>query len=73
MKCAECQVIGDCKHAFGKYWSVKSRGGEGCSKPFPGRPKNWRRGTGNGERGTGNGKKRMVSENEDKGWLDRFF
>ena len=33
-RCEECATIGDCKHAFGKYWGDKSLGGVGCDHPF---------------------------------------
>ncbi len=68
MKCAVCQVVGDCKHAFGKYWSIKSRGGEGCSKPFPGWPKNWRRKL---EEPKAN--REVKKEVEAKDWIGRFL
>lgn len=68
MKCAKCQVVGDCKHAFGKYWSIKSRGGEGCSKPFPGWPKAWRR-----KLEEPKAKEKMKVEVEAKDWIGRFL
>ena len=34
--CASCPVAEDCRHAFGKYYEGKSRGGVGCNCPFPG-------------------------------------
>lgn len=66
MKCAECQVIGDCKHAYGKYWSVKSHGGEGCSKPFPGWPKGWRS-------RIEETKVKVKVEDERENWTERFL
>jgi len=32
--CAACAAIEWCKHAFGKYWADKSRGGIGCTYPL---------------------------------------
>lgn len=32
--CAECKTVADCKGAFGKFWSARSRGGQGCNTPF---------------------------------------
>lgn len=34
VKCESCETIRECKHAFGKFWSVKSNDGEGCEHPF---------------------------------------
>ena len=33
--CATCGVIAQCKHAFGKFWPDRSRGGVGCGYRFP--------------------------------------
>lgn len=33
-RCDTCPTIGDCKQAFGRYWSEKSSGGTGCEHPF---------------------------------------
>ena len=32
--CDTCASIERCKHAFGKYWTDKSRGGIGCTYPL---------------------------------------
>ena len=37
--CAACDVLNDCRRAFGRYWADRSRGGVGCTHPFHG----WRR------------------------------
>lgn len=42
VKCSECKTVQDCKQAFGIFWREKSRGGEGCTHPFPGWPEGWR-------------------------------
>ena len=43
-KCADCppwtQTV--CRHAFGKFWDVKSRNGEGCDHPLDGVAEAWR-------------------------------
>jgi hypothetical protein len=33
--CADCATMAQCKHAFGKFWAIKSRDGVGCAYPFP--------------------------------------
>lgn len=35
-KCEVCpaEVKAVCRHAFGKFWDVRSRGGEGCDHPL---------------------------------------
>ena len=44
-KCADCptwtQIV--CRHAFGKFWDVKSRNGEGCDHPLDGVAEAWRK------------------------------
>lgn len=44
-KCAECstwtQIV--CRHAFGKFWEVKSRNGEGCDYPLDTVAEAWRK------------------------------
>ena len=32
-----------CRHAFGRFWGDKSRGGEGCAFPLDGVAEAWRR------------------------------
>ena len=34
MKCANCKSIDACKHTFGKFYHVKSNGGDGCEFPL---------------------------------------
>ena len=44
-KCGVCptwtQTV--CRHAFGKFWDVKSRNGEGCDHPLDGVAEAWRK------------------------------
>lgn len=42
-KCADCptEVMAVCRHAFGKYWNVKSGDGEGCDYPLDDAAKAW--------------------------------
>lgn len=42
-KCEECptDVQAVCRHAFGKFWGVKSHDGEGCDYPLDGVAKAW--------------------------------
>ena len=42
-KCEECpaDVQAVCRHAFGKFWGVKSHGGEGCDYPLDDAAKAW--------------------------------
>ena len=44
-KCEECpaEVQAVCRHAFGKFWGVKSHGGEGCDYPLDGVAEAWRK------------------------------
>ena len=43
-KCAECptEVVAVCRHAFGKFWNVKSGNGEGCEHPLDDVAEAWR-------------------------------
>ena len=53
-KCAECptwtQTV--CRHAFGKFWDVKSRNGEGCDFPLDDVAEAWRKAGWTPEEGT---------------------
>lgn len=42
-RCEECpaDVQAVCRHAFGKFWGVKSHGGEGCDYPLDDAAKAW--------------------------------
>lgn len=42
-KCEACpaEVHAVCRHAFGKFWGVKSHGGEGCDYPLDDAAKAW--------------------------------
>ena len=33
-RCETCPTIGDCKRAFGRYWTDRSHGGTGCDRRF---------------------------------------
>ena len=33
-QCETCPTIGDCKRAFGRYWTDRSHGGVGCDSRF---------------------------------------
>ena len=33
-RCGTCPTIGDCKTAFGRYWTERSHGGAGCDRRF---------------------------------------
>ena len=33
-RCETCATAADCKHAFGRFWSVRSHGGKGCDLQF---------------------------------------
>lgn len=35
-RCSDCPTADDCRHAFGKYWPIRSDLGRGCHHPFPG-------------------------------------
>ena len=43
-KCEVCpaEVVAVCRHAFGKFWNMKSRNGEGCDYPLDGVAEAWR-------------------------------
>ena len=44
-KCEACptwtQIV--CRHAFGKFWDVRSKGGEGCDHPLDAVAEAWRK------------------------------
>lgn len=44
-KCEECPkwTRAVCRHAFGRFWEVKSRSGEGCDHPLDGVAEEWRK------------------------------